>query len=151
MLSESVNAEISGVPSERTEPDAPAPWLKGRDILATALVIILWLMSLCLPERYWRNMVFWLARQRLACSARLSDDELETVKVVVGHGDGKAGWIEESFRPNWLGHKFVIWMMLLACYRPWRCQPQPKLIGRQHLDTALAQSRGTVLLTANFV
>lgn len=151
MLSESANAEASSVSSERMEADAPVSWLEGRDILAATLVMILWLMSLCLPQKYWRRMAFGLAHLRLACSAKLSEDELETIKAVVGPGEGKAAWIEESFRQNWLGHKFLSWMMILACYRPWRWQPRPKLIGRQHLDAALVHGRGAILLNANFV
>lgn len=151
MLSESANAEASGVSSERMEADAPVSWLEGRDILAATLVMILWLMSLSLPQKYWRRMAFKLAHLRLACSANLADDELETVKAVVGPGDSKTAWIEESFRRNWLGHKFLSWLMILACYRPWRWQPRPKLFGRQHLDAALVHGRGAILLNANFV
>ena len=73
------------------------------------------------------------------------------MKVVVGNGKDKADWIERSFREDWLAHKYLSWLQLLACYRIWRWRPRPKLIGRQHLDEALADGRGVILLTANFV
>jgi len=151
MLSDSANAAISGVKPERVDTASAVPWLQGRDVFVTALLVTFWLLSLCLPERRWPGLARWFAQRRLANSARLSSDELETVKVVVGHGEGKSAWIEETFRRDWLAHKYLSWMQLLACYRPWRWRPQPKLIGRQHVDEALARGRGVILLTANFV
>lgn len=150
MLSKSADAAAAGVASDRVDGANAVPWLQGRDILVTALVVSFWLLVLCLPERWWAGLARWFARRRLAGAPRLSSDEIETVQVVVGKGDGKADWIETTFRREWLAHKYLSWMQLLACYRPWRWRPKPTLIGRQHLDDALASGRGVVLLTANF-
>lgn len=151
MLSDSAQAAAHGVSPGRKERATATPWLQGRDLFAIGLVLVLWLMALVLPEKRWAGLTRWLACRRLAGSDKLSGDELETVKVVVGNGKDKAAWIEDSFRKDWLANKYLSWMQLLACYRPWRWRPRPKLIGRQHLDEALAQGRGVVLLTANFV
>jgi lauroyl/myristoyl acyltransferase len=112
--------------------------------------MLFWLIALVLSEKRWPASARWLARKRLAGSAKLSGDELETVKVVVGQGEDKAAWIEETFRKDWLAHKYLSWIQLLACYRPWRWRPRPKLSGQQYLDEALARGRGVILLTANF-
>lgn len=151
MLSDSVNRTTSSVPSERIEAADSIPWLQGRDVFAVGLVFLFWLATLFLPEKRWPACAHWLARRRLAGTAKLSGDELETVKVVVGKGEDKAAWIEDSFRRDWLAHKYLSWIQLLACYRPWSWRPKPKLVGRQHLDDALDRGRGVILLTANFV
>ena len=150
MLSKSVGVAAVGVAPEQVDGATAVPWLQGRDVMVTALVVSFWLLVLCLPERYWPGLAGWFARRRLASSPRLTNDEIETVQVVVGKGEGKADWIEKTFRRDWLAHKYLSWMQLLACYRPWRWRPKPTLIGRQHLNDALAKGRGVVLLTANF-
>lgn len=150
MLSDSASRVTSGVPRQQESAVDTIPWLQGRDVFAVGLVLALWLLTLFLPEKRWPACAHWLARRRLASLARLSAAELETVKVVVGKGEDKAAWIEESFRKDWLGHKYLSWIQLLACYRPWRWQPRSKLVGRRHLDDALERGRGVILLTANF-
>lgn len=150
MLSESANvaASGSGVLPERTATESVTPWLQKRDFVIIPMVITLWLLALCLPAKCWPSLARWLARLQLANAARFSSDELEMVQVVVGRGAGKAAWIEKSFRRDWIAHKYLSWIQLLACYRRWR--PRPRLVGRRHLDDALARGRGVVLLTANF-
>ncbi len=148
MLSDSAHAAASSVSPTEGEVRDVTPWLQGRDVFAFALVLFLGLTALFLPKRRWASCARWLAKRRLAGSARLSDEELETVKVVVGKGEDKSAWIEDSFRKEWLAHKYQSWIQLLACY--WRWRPQPKLVGRQHLDEALERGRGVILLTANF-
>lgn len=156
MLSDSARAEEVRAAMAREEAIDARPLLERRDIMVTALVVVLWLVGLLLPERRWWGWADRLSRRRLAATAKLSADEVETVKVVVGGGPEKAAWIEDSFRRDWLAHKYRSWIELLACYRPWpwrswSWRPRPKLIGRQHLDEALAGGRGVILFTANFV
>ena len=150
MLSDSAHVTPTALAAERIQTDAAAPWLQKRDLFAVFLVMALWLTSLLLPERRWLGLARWFARRRLSGSPKLAEDELETVKVVVGKGEDKAAWIEETFRQDWLAHKYLGWIQLLACYRPWRWRPRPRLIGRQYLEEALAQGQGVILLTANF-
>ncbi len=150
MLSESASRTMSNVAPERTDAVGTVPWFQGRDVFVAGLVLLFWLVTLFLPEKRWPACAHWLARRRLASSAKLDGDELETIKVVVGKGEDKAAWIEENFRKDWLAHKYLGWIQLLACYRPWRWRPRPKLIGRHHLDDALEQGHGVILLTANF-
>ena len=147
MLSDSAHAKTSEAPVDVVD---NIPWLQGRDLLAAVLVLVFWLSALILPERLWSGAAHWLARRRLAGSARLADDEIQTIQVVVGKGEGKKAWIENSFRRDWLAHKYLSWIQLLAGYRPWRWQPRPRLVGRQYLNEGLARGNGVVLLTANF-
>jgi lauroyl/myristoyl acyltransferase len=153
MLSDSVKVSAPGMPPGWSEAAMAPPWLQKRDILVVALLVVLGLVAFCLPERSWPGLARAFARKRLARSAKLSGEELETIKVVVGQGEAKAAWIEASFRTDWLAHKYLSWIQILACYRPWpwRWRPQPTLAGRQHLEDALARGNGVVLLTANFV
>ena len=150
MLSDSVKASTSSAGLD-DESSAASSWLQGRDVLVAGLVTILWLIALLLPEDRWFACARWLAARRLARSARLSGEEIETVKVVVGGGKNKAAWIEKDFRKDWLAHKYLSWIQLLAGYRPWRFRLRTTLIGHQHLDDALARGNGVILLTANFV
>lgn len=133
--------------SGRTDLD---PWVQGRDVLVILLMIAFWLASLLLPERRWSGFANQFAYWRVANADRLSGKELETIRVVVGKGEEKEAWIKNSFRSKWLAHKYLSWIQLLACYRPRRWRPRPRLIGRKHLDGALARGRGVILLTAPF-
>jgi lauroyl/myristoyl acyltransferase len=150
MMGLPAKAATHGLPQASTTSGTAVPWLQGRDLFVIVLMAVFWLASLCLPERRWFGLARWLAHRRLASSPKLSADELETVKVVVGEGEDKEAWIEGTFRRDWLAHKYLSWIQLLACYRPWRWQPRPELIGRKHLDEAIKRGRGVVLLTANF-
>ncbi|MEM9626914.1 MAG: hypothetical protein AAGA21_11835 [Pseudomonadota bacterium] len=150
MLSDSARATASSLAPRESEAQDDIPWLQGRDLFAFGLVLFLAFTAFFLPERRWASCANWLARRRLAGTAPLDDDELETVKVVVGKGEDKSAWIEKSFRKDWLAQKYLGWLQLLACYRPWRWRPNPKLVGRQHLEDALERGRGVILLTANF-
>ncbi len=150
MMGLPAKAVTHGLPQASNTSEAAAPWIQGRDLFVVILMVVFWLASLCLPERRWFGLARWLAHRRLSSSAKLAADELETVKVVVGQGKDKEAWIEETFRRDWLAHKYLSWIQLLACYRPWRWQPRPRLIGRKHLDEALERGSGVILLTANF-
>ncbi|MEZ5935516.1 MAG: hypothetical protein R3F54_27075 [Alphaproteobacteria bacterium] len=152
MMSDSANVTAPAMTPEWREAAAASPWLQKRDVMVVALLAVFWLVAFFLPERCWSGVARAIARLRLARSAKLSGDELETVKVVVGRGDEKAAWIEECFRTDWLAHKYLSWIQILACYRPWpwRWRPEPALVGREHLEDALARGKGVVLLTANF-
>jgi len=150
MRNEAVRATTPAVAPKIEEADAAVPWLQGRDLFVSVLIVMFCLIGWLLPEGRWFGAAQGIARQRLARTAKLGGDELETVKVVVGQGKDKAAWIEEHFRLDWLAHKYLSWIQLLACYRPWPWRPRAKLVGRQYLDEALAQGRGVILLTANF-
>ena len=150
MTSLPAKAVTHGLPQASTTSELSAPLLQGRDLFVVILMATFWIASLCLPERRWFGLARWLAQRRLANSAKLAAGELETVKVVLGQGKDKEAWIENTFRRDWLAHKYLSWIQLLACYRPWRWQPRPRLIGRKHLDEALERGSGVVLLTATF-
>ncbi|MGI9491801.1 MAG: lysophospholipid acyltransferase family protein [Geminicoccaceae bacterium] len=126
----------------------PASWLQARDVAVAGLVLFLGFGSWVLPEKSWPALARKLAARRARRSSNLDPHELATIKVIVG--DRPPSWIEQTFRPAWLGHKYHSWMQLLACYRPRSWQPRPDLIGREHLDAALAMGRGAILFTANF-
>lgn len=104
--------------------------------------------SWILPERRWHGFAERLARLRIALRGCMSDEELATVRVVVG--DQTADWINKQFWPKALTHKYLSWMQILACHGPRRWQPTSRLIGKEHVDLALGQGRGVVLLTATF-
>lgn len=126
----------------------PASWFQARDIGIAGLVLFLGLASWILPETRWLNLAQRLAARRLGRSPGLGKDELATIRVIVG--DKPSSWIERTFRPAWLAHKYLSWMQLLACHRPGGWRPRPTLIGHEHLDAALRKGNGVVLFTANF-
>ena len=125
-----------------------SPGFRLRDIGLLGMVLFLALSSWLLPERKWSGFARRFATRRLRRSPDLDQHELATIQVVVG--DKPSSWIEKTFRPAWLGHKYLGWMQLLACWRPKRWRPKPQLVGQEHLDAALARGRGVVLFTANF-
>ena len=150
MMDLPAKAATHGLTQASTTSEPAVPWVQGRDLFVVILMVFFWLVALCLSERRWFGLARWFAHRRLASSPKLAADELETVKVVVGHGEDKEAWIEEVFRRDWLAHKYLSWIQFMACFRPWRWQPSPRLIGRKHLDEALERGNGVVLLTANF-
>ncbi len=126
----------------------PVALVQARDVAMAGLVLFLGFGSWVLPEKTWPTLARKLATRRLRRSSNLDGNELATIKVIVG--DRPSSWIEQSFRPEWLAHKYHSWMQLLACYRPRCWQPRPNLIGGRHLDAALSEGRGAILFTANF-
>ncbi|MGI9436738.1 MAG: hypothetical protein ACR2Q4_18230 [Geminicoccaceae bacterium] len=119
------------------------PW---RDVALLAILAILALGSWVLPSTLWPKWAGWIARRRIAWGEAFSRDDLDTIRAIVG--DRSTEWIENSFRPSWLGHKYHGWMMVLACQVPRRWQPKTRLIGEEHLKSALAKGQGTVLFAA---
>lgn len=133
---------------QKTPPAKPICRAQLRDLGVAALVSFLGLASWILPEKRWPGLARKIAVRRLGRSPRLDRNDLATIQVVVG--EKTPSWIEQTFRPAWLAHKYHSWMQLLACYWPRRWQPRPLLIGRRHLDAALAKGNGVLLFTANF-
>lgn len=133
---------------EKTQTTELTPWIHGRDLGIAGLVLLLGFASCFLPERNWLSFVRKLVAKRLRRGSNLDRQELATFQVIVG--DRSSSWIEQHFRPAWLSHKYHSWMQLLACYRPRFWRPSPRLIGREHLDSAVARRHGVLLLTANF-
>ncbi len=139
-----LDQQIADKASTRVSP----PWVQARDIGIAGLVLLLGLACWILPERKWPNLARRLAARRLRGNPGLDEDELATFRVVVGNQS--PSWIGQTFRQEWLAHKYHSWMQLLACYRPRSWRPRPKLIGHHHLDVALAEGQGVILFTANF-
>jgi lauroyl/myristoyl acyltransferase len=127
------------------EPDS---WFQAREIVIAGLVLVLGLASWIMPERTWLDVAGRLAARRLRRSPRFDREELATIRVIVG--DQPPDRIEATFRPAWLAHKYHSWMQILACHRPGHRRPRSHLIGREHLDAALRNGSGVMLLTANF-
>ncbi|MGI9498765.1 MAG: hypothetical protein ACR2P3_01900 [Geminicoccaceae bacterium] len=119
-----------------------------RDGAVGGLVSLLALASWTFPEAGWHAFARRLAWLRIARRGPLSPDERAMIEIITG--DRPASWIEETFWPETLGHKYLSWMQILACHRPRRWQPTSRLIGKEHVDQALAGGRGVVLFTATF-
>ncbi|MGI9507783.1 MAG: hypothetical protein ACR2QJ_00360 [Geminicoccaceae bacterium] len=119
-----------------------------RDGAVGCLLSVLALASWTLPERRWSTFARRLARFRVARRGALSADEQAMIRIVVG--DKPVAWIEQSYWPDALGHKYLSWMQILAGHGPWRWQPKARLIGKEHVDRALEGGKGVVLLTATF-
>ncbi len=149
MLCESESSLAAGQETRRPKAVPVEPWLRSRDLLVVVLLLALWTIGHVLPESRWHRWARKLADRRLRRSARLNANELATVGVVVGQG--KKAWIENSFRRDWLAHKYLSWIQHLACCGPSTWRPRPRLVGSRHLDEALAEGRGVILFTANFV
>ncbi|MGI9419213.1 MAG: hypothetical protein ACR2RA_15390 [Geminicoccaceae bacterium] len=66
-------------------------------------------------------------------------------------GGRSPGWMEETYWPTVLGHKYLSWMQILACHGPKAWTPAVRLVGQEHVDAALEGGRGVVLFTATFV
>lgn len=119
-----------------------------RDGVVGGLVSALALAGWTLPEKRWQGFANRLARLRIRQRGSLSADERAMIRIVVG--DKPAEWIEETYWPQSLGHKYLSWMQILAGHGPRRWQPVSRLIGREHVDQALDGGRGVVLFTATF-
>lgn len=113
-----------------------------------AVVLLLALGSWVSPESRWASFARRVVRLRLLFQPKLDDEALAIIRVVVG--DRPSNWIDEDYRPAWLTERYHAWMALLACAWPRGWQPSAALIGKEHLDAALAEGRGVVLLTSCF-
>jgi len=119
-----------------------------KDIGLIVAVTLLMIGSWILPRSKWPWWARKVATGQLATQSKMSDQEMATVRTVVG--DRPADWIEKMFRPNWVSQKYLAWMHLLACIWPRKWEPSPRLVGRDHIDAALAKGQGVLLLASNF-
>lgn len=119
-----------------------------RDGAICGLLPVLAFAGWTLPEKRWPAFADRLAQVRIARRGDLSPDEHAMIRIVIG--DRPKGWVEETYWPKALAHKYLSWMQILACHGPRRWQPTSDLVGAEHLDLALESGRGVVLLTATF-
>ncbi len=103
---------------------------------------------LALPERKWPAFAERLGRFMAARRGPLPADERDVIGIIVG--DKPAEWIDQTYWPEVLAHKYLSWMQILACHRPGGWQPDVRLVGKDHLDQALGSGRGALLFTPTF-
>jgi lauroyl/myristoyl acyltransferase len=124
------------------------PYIDREDVVLGGVISVLTAAAWTLPERRWPAFAKRLAHIRIGMRSPLTDEELSTIRVIVG--DKPSAWISDEFWPASLAHKYLSWMQILACHPPRRWTPKPRLIGKAHIDEALAKGRGAVLLNAGF-
>ena len=124
------------------------PYIDREDVILSGVISVLLAASWVLPERRWPAFSQRLARFRTGLRGSLSDEELSTIRVIVG--DKPTAWISDEFWPTSLAHKYLSWMQILACHPPRRWKPKSRLVGKEHIDRALAKGRGALLLNAGF-
>jgi lauroyl/myristoyl acyltransferase len=123
-------------------------YIEPDDVVLVGVISLLTAATWVLPERHWPGFSERLARVRSGLRGSLSEEELSTIRVIVGGKPSR--WISDDFWPSSLGHKYLSWMQILACHPPRRWTPKPRLIGKEHLERALAKGRGAILLNAGF-
>lgn len=124
-----------------------APLVQGRDI-GMLMILALLAMGTLLPERQWPAFARRIARWRVGRRGPLGDAELAVIRGLVGNQP--SDWIETHYLPDWLGHRYLAWLRILACYPPRSWHPPAVFEGACHLDAALARGRGAILWTATF-
>ncbi len=124
------------------------PFIEKRDLGVTAIVGLLALAAQCLPERRWPAVAGRVARWRLGRRKPLTAEELATIRVLVGNRP--AEWIGRDYLPELLGHRYLSWLRLLACYPPRNWRPGARLEGVDNLDAALAAGKGAILWATTF-
>ncbi|MGI9503365.1 MAG: hypothetical protein ACR2RE_09965 [Geminicoccaceae bacterium] len=103
---------------------------------------------LALPESKWPAFAERLAGFMAARRGPLSTDERGVIGIIVGNRS--AEWVDQTYWPEVLAHKYLSWMQILACHRPGSWRPTVRLVGKDHLDQALDGGRGALLFTATF-
>jgi len=128
--------------------DDDVPFINARDLAISGLVSVLALAVMALSKARWPAFAERLARFMLARRGNLSPDERALIRIIVG--DKSADWIDQTYWPKVLAHKYLSWMQILACHRPGGWRPNVRLVGKDHVDQALDGGRGVILFTATF-
>ena len=117
--------------------------IRSRDVLDTAVFLALLPFSWFLPQRFWPSFTRLLGRIHV----RLLGDRTGHLDPVVLAGLGYAPRdLEFGFRQ----HNYWELMELLREHAPWGWKVEISMIGRQHIDDALAAGRGAVLWYSPF-
>lgn len=128
--------------------DDESALIEVRDAMLGVMIAVLALAAWILPERWWPGFASRLARQRTAWRRPLAPEERAMIGIIAG--DASPGWMETTYWPAALGHKYLSWMQILACHRPKGWKSAVRLVGEEHVDAALEGGRGVVLFTATF-
>ena len=127
----------------------PIPLIDHKDLALLGVLPILGLLAWIAPEAAWPALADGVARLRSRWLYRQTAQEVATIHAVA---DASALGVsaDRCWRQHLANH-YLAWLQLLRCHRPGSWSPRVALVGREHLDAALAAGRGGILWVAPFV
>ena len=112
--------------------------IKPRDVLDAALLLALWPFAWLLPQRLWPGFTRMLGAIHVRLLGAKSGDLDPAVLDRLGIS---AGDLEGGFRQ----HNYWELMEILREHAPWGHSVRIDIVGREHIDRALAAGKGAVL------
>ena len=133
----------------RRERSTPArPWLTREDVAFAAELPLLWIMALSLRERRWAAA----CRRLESAKARLRFFDPGPVGRIAERaiGASQPGFDARGFALDSAAGRSEHHLQILRAISPGGWNARIELVGREHLDAALAAGHGAVLWVAHF-
>jgi lauroyl/myristoyl acyltransferase len=121
------------------------PWLVRRDLYLLLYIPAIALFAWLLPERWWWPFACTVARLSLFVKRNKAIYRARFAKVLAGYRLEVD--IDEVIRAHLANHHFR-YLQGLRCYAPYGWHPRIRLVGREHIERALAAGNGAILWVA---
>lgn len=127
--------------------------LQRQDLTTIARLLALGLVAGCVPERFWvsfREGLSRLPRPRSGHQARSGDLLLTRIERLMSDGAGiPVEWRERARRTRQY-NKYEDTLFILKEYWPGGWKPELRVVGLEHINTALKAGNGAVLWVGHF-
>jgi lauroyl/myristoyl acyltransferase len=124
------------------------PWLTREDVAFAAELPFLWLFALAVPERHWPSV----CRRLESAKAGLGLFEPAPVARIAERaiGSSQPGFDARAFALDSAAGRSEHHLQILRAISPGGWNAGIELVGREHVDAALAAGHGAVLWVAHF-
>ena len=130
------------------EPDVAIPaWTTADTDVLLRLPVAL-ALAWCCPESAWERVAAGIARHRLAW--RKTSIEQPASRLAATLGDLLSPAEIARAQKRQIAAKMLRQLQFLRCHRPGGWHPEVRLLGREHLEAALAGGRGAILWVGPF-
>jgi lauroyl/myristoyl acyltransferase len=121
------------------------PWLVRRDLYLFLYIPAIAIFSWLLPDRWWWSFACALARLSLFVKRNRAAYRARFAKVLAGHRVEVD--LDEVICAH-LANNHFRYLQGMRCYAPYGWHPRIRLVGREHIERALAAGKGAILWVA---
>lgn len=121
------------------------PWLVRRDLYLLLYIPAIAFFAWLLPERWWWPFACTVARLSLFVKRNKAAYREGFAKVLAGHRIEVD--LDEVICAHLANHH-LRYLQGMRCYAPYGWHPRIRLVGREHIERALASGKGAILWVA---
>jgi lauroyl/myristoyl acyltransferase len=123
--------------------------IRRKDVRRCLLLLGLGIVSWSVPEREWPRTCRLLASVRARFQRQRMKEQNHHISALLGPGGRDQ--VDGSHPRDLAANECLELLQLLRCHRPDGWQPRVRLVGREHVDQALAGGKGAILWVGTFL